>query len=151
MRDECCVCGAMRCDAAVDMCEAIGCAAIITVNDQERPEDMADFVEYCWGDASTPWGSRRVADGHPHVYRVTRVEVGNEVPPLDGLCDNTVAIAAAMDERCAHGLRTDSHRERMNLQGDGETLVRERDVCCLERGERGEWGGVVGRRCAERG
>jgi len=60
---------------AVDLCEAIGCAPIITFNDRELPQDAADFVEYCWGDANTTWGSRRIADGHPDVYNVTHVEV----------------------------------------------------------------------------
>eukprot|EP00959_Pyramimonas_sp_CCMP1952_P241341 5044089-Pyramimonas_sp.AAC.1 len=56
----------------VDLCTAIGCAAVITINDQERAEDMADFVEYCWGGANTKWGALRIADGHPEVYNVTQ-------------------------------------------------------------------------------
>jgi alpha-L-arabinofuranosidase len=63
----------------VDLCEAIDCAPIITFNDREEPQDAADFVEYCWGDGNTTWGSRRIADGHPAVYNVTHIEVSATV------------------------------------------------------------------------
>jgi alpha-L-arabinofuranosidase len=39
---------------------------------------MADFVEYANGAADTPWGRKRVADGHPEPYRLTHIELGNE-------------------------------------------------------------------------
>ena len=59
----------------VDLCTALGCAPIITLNDRELPQDAADFVEYCWGDGNTTWGALRIADGHPQVYNVSHVEV----------------------------------------------------------------------------
>jgi hypothetical protein len=41
--------------------------------------DMADLVEYCWGDAyTTAWGRLRAADGHPEPYRLKYIELGNE-------------------------------------------------------------------------
>jgi hypothetical protein len=45
-----------------------------------------DFVEYCHGDSSTTWGAIRAADGHPEPYRVTVIEIGNEVDVLADLC-----------------------------------------------------------------
>lgn len=39
---------------------------------------MADLVEYCYGNASTTWGSLRIQDGHPAPYKLRFVELGNE-------------------------------------------------------------------------
>jgi len=61
---------------------------------------MADFVEYCWGDSQTTnWGKQRAQDGHPEVYDVRIVEIGNEQPLVTSLCDNVVNIATAMDKK----------------------------------------------------
>lgn len=38
------------------------------VNHLETPDDLADLVEYMFGDVSTRWGQRRGADGHPQPY-----------------------------------------------------------------------------------
>jgi alpha-L-arabinofuranosidase len=40
-------------------------------------QDAVDEVEYALGDASTPWGAKRVANGHPAPYNLTYVEIGN--------------------------------------------------------------------------
>ena len=42
------------------------------------PAELADLVEYCWGNASTPMGAKRVADGHAAPYTVKYFELGNE-------------------------------------------------------------------------
>ena len=44
----------------------------------QSPEDWADLVEYCHGNASTAWGRQRIADGHPAPYDLTVFELGNE-------------------------------------------------------------------------
>jgi Alpha-L-arabinofuranosidase C-terminal domain/Domain of Unknown Function (DUF1080) len=62
----------------LDFCEAAGFVGIPAVNMGETPQDMADFVEYVNGPADSPWGRRRVADGHPQPYRLKHVELGNE-------------------------------------------------------------------------
>ena len=41
-------------------------------------EEALDEIEYVIGDASTEWGARRVADGHPEPFPLHYVEVGNE-------------------------------------------------------------------------
>ncbi len=41
-------------------------------------EEALDEIEYVIGDASTEWGARRVADGHPEPFPLRYVEVGNE-------------------------------------------------------------------------
>eukprot|EP01051_Picozoa_sp_SAG22_P001423 SAG22_NODE_56_length_23716_cov_11.146759_2_plen_100_part_00 len=49
---------------------------VVTLNNKETPEDMADLVEYAYGDqASTSWGAIRAADGHPEPYKPFWVEV----------------------------------------------------------------------------
>ena len=41
-------------------------------------DDALDEIEYCTGDASTKWGARRAADGHPEPFKIQYVEIGNE-------------------------------------------------------------------------
>jgi hypothetical protein len=62
----------------LDLCQAAGFLAIPAFNMDETPQDMADFVEYVNGPASSVWGRRRAADGHPQPYHLTHMELGNE-------------------------------------------------------------------------
>jgi alpha-L-arabinofuranosidase len=41
-------------------------------------QDALDEIQYATGSATTPWGARRAADGHPAPFSVPYVEVGNE-------------------------------------------------------------------------
>ena len=62
----------------LDLCEAAGFAGIPAFNMDETPRDMADFVEYVNGPADSPWGAKRVLEGHPTPYNLTHIELGNE-------------------------------------------------------------------------
>eukprot|EP00051_Salpingoeca_urceolata_P021197 m.328061 g.328061 ORF g.328061 m.328061 type:complete len:807 (-) comp19750_c0_seq31:149-2569(-) len=66
----------------IDMCEVAGFRPVITTTAQAagccEPDDMADLVEYCFGDETTDWGKTRINDGHPRPYNVTIFELGNE-------------------------------------------------------------------------
>jgi alpha-L-arabinofuranosidase len=62
----------------LSLAEAAGMLGIPTLNIDEKPADMADFVEYVNGDAATTWGARRVADGHAKPFDIHRIELGNE-------------------------------------------------------------------------
>jgi hypothetical protein len=80
----------------VDMANAMGVEAVITtfaVGDVQvpsadgarattrpiTPDDMADLVEYSFGDASTKWGRMRIEqDQHPAIYNWSYIELGNE-------------------------------------------------------------------------
>jgi alpha-N-arabinofuranosidase len=45
---------------------------------QPYVDEALDEIEYVTGDASTKWGARRVADGHPTPFPLHWVEIGNE-------------------------------------------------------------------------
>jgi alpha-L-arabinofuranosidase len=62
----------------LNFCEAAGFLGIPAVNMDERPQDMADFMEYANGPRRTEWGQRRAGDGHPAPYRLRYLELGNE-------------------------------------------------------------------------
>ncbi len=62
----------------VAFCEAAGFLSIPVVNPLEKPEEVAELVEYLNGDTNTPWGARRAADGHPEPYRLRYIQIGNE-------------------------------------------------------------------------
>ena len=40
--------------------------------------DCLDAIEYALGDISTPWGKKRAEAGHPEVFPLKYVEIGNE-------------------------------------------------------------------------
>jgi hypothetical protein len=73
------------------MCAEAGIEPILTTTAQwgdamnrEGPDtccsadDMADLIDYTWGGASTEWGAKRIAEGHPEPYKVKYIELGNE-------------------------------------------------------------------------
>jgi alpha-L-arabinofuranosidase len=62
----------------LSFCEAAGFLAIPDLNIDETPQDMRDFVEYVNGPADSPWGKKRVADGHPAPFRLKYLQLGNE-------------------------------------------------------------------------
>ena len=62
----------------VQFCRAAGFESVFAINDEETPEDAADLVEYLNGPATSEWGKRRAANGHPDPYGVRYIEIGNE-------------------------------------------------------------------------
>jgi alpha-L-arabinofuranosidase len=69
---------------------------IPTLNIDESPEDMADFIEYVNGDVTTTWGARRAADGHAAPYDLQRIELGNEELIDDAYAAKFIALAAVI-------------------------------------------------------
>jgi alpha-N-arabinofuranosidase len=41
-------------------------------------DDALEEIEYVMGDATTYWGAKRAADGHPAPFKLSYVEIGNE-------------------------------------------------------------------------
>lgn len=64
----------------MDYANAVGIEPVITLAyDINTVTDWADLVEYCWGDATTTYGSLRInEDAHPAPYNVSVWELGNE-------------------------------------------------------------------------
>lgn len=62
----------------LNVCEAAGFFGIPAFHMDESPQDMADFVEYVNGPATSEWGQKRVADGHPAPYQLRHIQLGNE-------------------------------------------------------------------------
>ena len=86
-------------DEYLQLCEDLGAEAVYTTSaglsephlssgnwygvcplDQMQPiiDDILDLIEYCNGSASTKWGAKRVANGHPAPYNLKYIEIGNE-------------------------------------------------------------------------
>jgi len=66
-------------DDFLALCEEIGAEPFITINPTwTTPEDNAQWVEYCNGDTSTPYGALRARNGHPEPYHVNCWSLGNE-------------------------------------------------------------------------
>jgi alpha-L-arabinofuranosidase len=80
----------------INFCEAAGFLGVAAFNMDETPQDMADFVEYVNGAADSPWGRRRVEDGHPNPYRLKHIELGNEEAVNENYWRRFKPIAEAM-------------------------------------------------------
>ena len=67
-------------DEFLKFCELAGVTPIMGVGFGELTvREIADWVEYCNGPASTPMGALRASNGHPEPYNVKYWGVGNEV------------------------------------------------------------------------
>ena len=66
-------------DDFLHLCEEIGAEPFITINPTwNTPQDSADWVEYCNGDVSTPYGALRAKNGRAEPYHVKFWSLGNE-------------------------------------------------------------------------
>jgi alpha-N-arabinofuranosidase len=69
-------------DEFVAFCRSVGAEPSITINVEGRgatPEEAAAWVEYCNGPATSTYGRKRAANGHPEPYDIHYWEVGNEI------------------------------------------------------------------------
>lgn len=91
--------GGFRFFEVLEMCEAADSWCAITINNDEQPKDMADFVEYCFGNSSTVWGKQRVNDGRLAPFKPFTIEIGNEQPLTMEFVHQVLGIANAMKEK----------------------------------------------------
>ena len=110
-------------DEFLALCERVGIEPVICLNIGDTgghntlPDNSTDralresleWLEYCNSAATTEWGARRAANGHPAPYGVRLWEIGNEIgyAHIHGQLD-----AAAYAERCstfATALRAEDH------------------------------------------
>ena len=80
----------------LDLCEGAKFLAIPAFHTDETSQDMADFVEYVNGPADSPWGRRRVADGHPRPYGLKHLQIGNEERIDEAYFEKFRALAEAI-------------------------------------------------------
>jgi alpha-N-arabinofuranosidase len=67
-------------DEFIAFCRAVGCEPMICVNaGSGTPTEAAQWVEYCNGDAQSPMGKLRAANGNAKPYNVKHWEIGNEL------------------------------------------------------------------------
>lgn len=68
----------------LQFCEQTKITPCFAVNIYEKPQDMADMIEYLNGDITTKWGTMRAKNGHPKPYTVQYIEIGNEEVIFNG-------------------------------------------------------------------
>lgn len=67
-------------------CQFAGRSYIAPLNTEEERQrfydiyvkDALDLIEFCNGDASTEWGAKRIAYGHPKPFNLEYLAIGNE-------------------------------------------------------------------------
>lgn len=78
-------------DEYIQLCKSLGAEPVICFNigHHDSPEmqtryikEAMDWIEYCNGSASSPYGKLRAANGHPKPYGVKYWEIGNETWPM---------------------------------------------------------------------
>jgi alpha-L-arabinofuranosidase len=119
----------------LDLCEAAGFTAIPTLNSDETPADMADFIEYVNGGVNTAWGKRRAADGHPLPYNLKYIELGNEQFNNQKLTDQFKLLADAIwaKDPAMQIVFCISDDTREDVSGD-ITLLKQTIDHCREKG-----------------
>ncbi|HEY3269385.1 MAG TPA: family 16 glycoside hydrolase [Armatimonadota bacterium] len=80
----------------MSLCEAAGIEYVPDFSSYEKPQDMADFIEYAKGPASSRWGGKRATDGHLAPYRLKYIELGNEERVDDRYAARFEALARAI-------------------------------------------------------
>lgn len=66
-------------DEFIQLCEKVGAEPILVLNTARGVEDALNWLEYCMGDAATTeYGRRRAANGHPAPYPLKTIEIDNE-------------------------------------------------------------------------
>ena len=80
----------------LSFCEKAGMLGIPALNSNETPQDMADFMQYVNGPATSDWGKKRIQDGHPEPYHLKYFEFGNEERIDDTYWQKFQAMAAAV-------------------------------------------------------
>ena len=119
-------------DEWLDLCAILGCEPLICVNaGTGTPAEAADWVEYCNGAPTTPFGALRALNGHPHPYGVRLWEVGNELYGDWQAGATDAAGYAARYTDFARAMRARDPEIRLIANGDTEdwnrTVVRRSD------------------------
>ncbi|NUQ69302.1 MAG: hypothetical protein HUU17_00610 [Chthonomonadales bacterium] len=74
-------------DEYMRLCRTVGAEPMLVVNlgswddparEEEYVREALEWIEYCNGDASTPMGAQRAANGHREPYNVVHWEMDNE-------------------------------------------------------------------------
>ena len=60
----------------MELCEAINVTCVISFPLGQSPEEMADFIEYAFGNSSTPLGALREKDGRTKPYQPIWIQMG---------------------------------------------------------------------------
>ena len=65
----------------------------------EYIQEALDLIEYCNGDPSTEWGSKRAAAGHPEPFNLKYIEIGNENYTFDHYAERYIQFYNAIKEK----------------------------------------------------
>lgn len=65
----------------------------------EYIQEALDLIEYCNGDPSTEWGSKRAAAGHPEPFGLKYIEIGNENYTFDHYAERYIQFYNAIKEK----------------------------------------------------
>jgi len=65
-------------DEFIAFCRAVGAEPLLVINMNLGVQHALDWLEYCNGAATTPWGAQRTANGHPAPYHVRCWAIDNE-------------------------------------------------------------------------
>jgi hypothetical protein len=80
----------------LNFCEAAGFLGIPALNMDETAQDLADFIEYVNGPATSKWGGQRAADGHTRPYKLPYLQLGNEERVDENYFKRFLALAEAI-------------------------------------------------------
>lgn len=126
-------------DEFIAFCRIVGAEPLIVFDVLRGVRDALDWIEYCNGPVTSPWGARRAANGHPEPYNVTCWSVDNERWALgyDRYCSLTREFVDA--------IRAKYPNMKIWVVGTGQPLEKPEDP-----DSRSNWGPEVVRRTGDR-
>lgn len=65
-------------DEFIQLCEKIGAEPILVLNTARGVQENLNWLEYCMGDESTPFGKQRAQNGRREPYKLKTIEIDNE-------------------------------------------------------------------------
>jgi len=65
-------------DEFIRFCELVGAEPILVLNTRRGVQDALDWLDYCLGDETTPYGAMRAANGRREPYELKTLEIDNE-------------------------------------------------------------------------
>ncbi len=75
----------------LEFCEVAGIEALPNF-DAVPAKEVAEFVEYCNGDANTFWGKKRIENGRKEPYKIKYVMIGNGMPTPEEVAETIEAV-----------------------------------------------------------
>jgi alpha-N-arabinofuranosidase len=108
-------------DEYLQFCELVEAEPLVCLSFSDGAQSARDLVEYCNGGATSQWGAKRAANGHPNPYGVKFWQIGNELGDQTYV-DGCPAFCAAIKQADPGAAILSSYPSKALLEKVGPSL-----------------------------